>query len=183
MTLRLLLLGALMAALPRPAPAQAQRQLYERALSEGDAAGFRLADTNERWFAMERDRDDTHQELLVLRARDGATVLRAEGMSLPAGARHSVVQLWDLTVRPYLPSARVMGGSRRRRGAGADRARELRRLRARPGPARGTLRGLRARGSERPRAAAWWFAWESAAFAATLADASVCARPCPASCA
>lgn len=76
--------------------------MFRRANQEPLGAGFRFADMNERWIVLERDRDATHQELLVLGARDGTEVLRTDGMALPPDARQPVSQTWDMTMRPYL---------------------------------------------------------------------------------
>lgn len=88
------------------ASASAQTEVYRWGGTEPTA--FRFAAANERWLVLERDRDVTHQELVVLRAHDGAEVLRTEGMSLPAGHRYSVSQSWDLAMRPFLSGDRLL---------------------------------------------------------------------------
>lgn len=81
----------------------AQRRLYTRP----NAEAFRLADANEHYFVLERDRTPEAQELLVLQASDGAEVLRVDGIHVPTGTR-SVMETWDTAIRPYLAGGMLL---------------------------------------------------------------------------
>lgn len=104
--LALVALAALAA--PRTAAAQTPGVAYARSGGEPAPFVFRLADASSRWIALERDRDLTSQEILVLDARDGTEVLRAPGLTMPPGAWHPVSETYDLAVRPFLSGDRVL---------------------------------------------------------------------------
>ena len=108
-SLSVLALGALATlALPRPAAAQAPGVAYTRGAREPAPFVFRLADASRRWIALERDRDLTSQEILVLDARDGTEVLRAPGLTRPPDGWHPVSETYDLAVSPFLSGDRVL---------------------------------------------------------------------------
>ncbi|MBK7153500.1 MAG: PQQ-like beta-propeller repeat protein [Sandaracinaceae bacterium] len=87
---------------------EAQTERYRVLPHAPGESEFRLATANARWIVLERDRDMSHQELLVLRTADGQEVLRTMGMILPADTRRSVSRSWELTMRPYLSGDRLL---------------------------------------------------------------------------
>ncbi len=88
--------------------AQTPTVVYTRAVAEPAPFTFRLADVSARWSLLERDRDLTSQELLVLDARDGREVLRTPGLALPAGGTRTVMESYDLAMCPRLAGDRVI---------------------------------------------------------------------------
>jgi hypothetical protein len=90
------------------AEAQTPSIVYTRAVAEPAPFTFRLADVSAQWIALERDRDLSSQEILVLDARDGREVLRTPGMTLPAGGTRTVMENYDLAMSPRLSADRVI---------------------------------------------------------------------------